>query len=97
ILILSLVLIAFSSMTGVFFRTSQRMLLQRFAPNEARGRVMAMDVFQQGLSPIGVLVWGAVAEILQSQYGTAQGTQLTWLIGGILYAVIIVLFFAFVP
>ena len=94
---LSIVLISISSMTGVFFRTSQRMLLQRFAPNEARGRVMALDVFQQGLSPIGVLIWGGTAELLQGQYGTAQGTQLTWMIGGIMYAVSIIVFFIFVP
>lgn len=97
ILIVSVMLIAACSMTSVFFRTSQRMLLQRFAPNEARGRVMAMDVFQQGLSPIGVLIWGAIAQQFQSAYGTAQGTQLTWLLGGVLYATVIIVFFSLVP
>lgn len=97
ILILSVVLIALSSSSGVFFRTSQRMLLQRFAPNEARGRVMAMDVFQQGLSPIGVLIWGLIAEILTGRYGLADGTQITWLLSGVMYAVIIIVFFTFVP
>jgi len=97
ILYLSVGLILMSSGSGVFFRTSQRMLLQRFAPNDARGRVMAMDVFQQGLSPIGVLIWGVIAEIFQARYGIADGTQLTWMLGGIMYAMIIILFFAFVP
>lgn len=58
---------------------------------------MAMDVFQQGLSPIGVLIWGVIAEIFQARYGIADGTQLTWMLGGIMYALIIILFFAFVP
>ncbi|MBI2172089.1 MAG: MFS transporter [Chloroflexi bacterium] len=97
ILMLSVALIATNSMTGVFFRTSQRMLLQHIAPNEMRGRVMAMDVFQQGLSPVGVLIWGAIAEIMQGRYGLAQGTQNTWLLGGVMYAVIIIVFFTFVP
>ncbi len=85
LLFLSVGLIAISSASGVFFRTSQRMLLQRFAPNEARGRIMAMDVFQQGLSPIGVLIWGIIAELLQGQYGIERGTQLTWMIGGVMW------------
>jgi hypothetical protein len=97
ILVLSVALIATNSMTGVFFRTSQRMLLQHIAPNEMRGRVMAMDVFQQGLSPIGVLIWGVIAELMQGRYGLAEGTQVTWLLGGVMYGVIIVVFFTFVP
>ncbi len=97
ILMLSVALIVTNSMTGVFFRTTQRMLLQHIAPNEMRGRVMAMDVFQQGLSPIGVLIWGAIAEVMQGRYGLAQGTQVTWLLGGVMYAVIVVAFFTFVP
>ncbi|RLT39636.1 MAG: MFS transporter [Chloroflexi bacterium] len=97
ILILSAVLIAFASMANMFFSTSQRMLLQRFAPNEARGRIMAMDAFQQGLHPIGVLVWGSIALQLQRHYGTAHGTQVTWMFAGILYATVIIGFFTFVP
>ncbi|MSQ29538.1 MAG: hypothetical protein EXR68_03510, partial [Dehalococcoidia bacterium] len=96
-LILSSVLIALSAGSGVFFRTSTRMLLQRFAPNEMRGRIMAIDVFQHGLTPVGVLIWGVIAEFLQRRNGIAGGTQLTWLIGGVMYAVVIILFFTLVP
>ncbi|MBI4201987.1 MAG: MFS transporter [Chloroflexi bacterium] len=97
ILGLSVVLIVTNSMTGVFFRTSQRMILQHLAPNEMRGRVMAMDVFQQGLSPFGVLVWGTIAQLMQNQYGLARGTQNTWLLGGVMYVLVIMAFFVFVP
>lgn len=97
VLILSALLIALSAGSSVFFRTSQRMLLQRFAPDEMRGRIMAMDAFQQGLSPIGVLIWGLFAEVLQNRYGTVVGTQTTWLISGLMYAVVLILFFTFVP
>lgn len=97
ILLLSVALIALSAASSVFFRTSQRMLLQRFAPNEMRGRIMAMDAFQQGLSPIGVLIWGLFAEVLQGRYGTVVGTQTTWLLSGLMYAVVLVLFFTLVP
>ena len=96
-LAVSIVLIALSAGTGVFFRTSQRMLMQRLAPSEMRGRIMAMDSFQQGLSPVGVLIWGFFAEVLQGRYGTVVGTQTTWLASGVMYAVIIALFFTFVP
>ncbi|GEM_PF-780746 len=97
ILMLSISLIVVNSLTGVFFRTTQRMMLQKLAPNEARGRIMGMDVFQQGLSPIGVLIWGAIAQVLQGRYGLAEGTQITWLLSGIMYAVILIAFFATVP
>ena len=58
---------------------------------------MAMDAFQQGLHPIGVLVWGSIALQLQRHYGTAHGTQVTWMFAGILYATVIIGFFTFVP
>ena len=71
--------------------------MQMLAPDHLRGRVMSLDVFQQGLSPFGILIWGIIAEFMRAQYGLAQGTQNTWLIGGILYGVITLLFFIFMP
>ena len=97
IFLVSAFLIIGGSSTMVFFRTVRRTLMQMLAPDHMRGRVMSMDVFQQGLNPIGILIWGGIAEFMRAQYGLAQGTQNTWLIGGILYGVITVLFFTFMP
>jgi hypothetical protein len=97
IFLVSAFLIVGGSSTMVFFRTVRRTLMQMLAPDHMRGRVMSMDVFQQGLNPIGILIWGGIAEFMRAQYGLAQGTQNTWLIGGILYGVITVLFFTFMP
>lgn len=96
-LALSVVLITFSSLTQTFFRTTQRMLMQLVAPDHMRGRIMSIDTMQDGLSPIGVLIWGTIAQILQGHYGLARGTQTTWLIAGIMYGLIAIFYFAFVP
>ncbi|MBI4311155.1 MAG: MFS transporter [Chloroflexi bacterium] len=96
-LALSIVLVSINSLTGTFFRTTQRMLMQLMAPDHMRGRIMSIDTMQDGLSPIGVLLWGAIAQVLQAHYGLAQGTQTTWLLGGIMYGLVAVLYFIFVP
>ena len=97
VLLLSAALILGTSFTGVFFSTTRRMFMQLAAPDHLRGRVMSMEVFQQGLSPIGVIIWGSIAELMQARQGLAEGTQTTWLLGGLMYTAIAVLFFAFVP
>ncbi len=97
ILALSVGLTMVNTMTSMFFRTTQRVLMQMSAPDDMRGRVMSLDVVQNGLNPIGVLIWGSIAQVLQGKYGLAEGTQMTWLIGGIMYGIIAIVFFAFVP
>lgn len=97
VFVLSTVLIAINSMTQVFFRTTQRMLMQLVAPDHMRGRIMSLDVVQNGLSPIGVLIWGTIAQFMQGEYGLARGTQTTWMLGGVMYGVVAILYFTFVP
>ena len=73
----------------IMFMTLLTMTMQQLAPDHLRGRIMSLRVVTHGLSPIGVLIMGSLAEV--------RGAQDTVLIGGILYGVTALVIFALVP
>jgi predicted MFS family arabinose efflux permease len=73
----------------IMFMTLLTMTMQQLAPDHLRGRIMSLRVVTHGLSPIGVLIMGSLAEV--------RGAQDTVLIGGILYGVTALIIFALVP
>ena len=69
--------------------TMVTMTMQQLAPDHLRGRIMSLRVVSHGLSPMGVLMMGTVAEV--------RGAADTVLLGGVLYGVTALLIFMVVP
>ena len=87
--VLSLSLVFLMGMMSTVTRTVMLLMMQMLAQNEFRGRVMSIRVFIQGLSWIGVLIMGAVAQF--------AGPQNTILIGASIYAAITLVWFVTRP
>lgn len=86
---LSLALVFFMGLMSTITRTVMLLMMQLLATGEFRGRIMSIRVFVQGLSWIGVLIMGALAQIVGAQY--------TILIGAGIYAAITLMWFVTRP
>ena len=89
-------------------RAMRIVAMQVLAPDDLRGRVMSFQTSIQGMSWIGVLLLGGVAEVLKRPGGLdigfmqlggsiASGVSDTVLISGIVYGVVTLIFFAILP
>jgi MFS family permease len=105
---LSICIIIGMGMVNVLFRAFRVTLMQVLTPNHLKGRVISFQTAIQGMSWIGVLFMGSIAEILSTQTGISfgplklggnisSGAADTVLIGAILYGVTTILFFWLVP
>jgi MFS family permease len=109
IFLVSIFLIFGMGMAQVLFRTMRLVAMQVLAPDDLRGRVMSFQTTIQGMSWIGVLIMGAIAEFLSREAGfnvgglfhlgggISRGVADTLLISGIAYGVISMIFFATFP
>ena len=70
---------------NVTTRAMVQMILQLMAPDHLRGRIVSLRVTIQGLSWIGVLIMGAIAEVI--------GAADTVLLGGAIYGLVILAMF----
>ncbi|MBI4198173.1 MAG: MFS transporter [Chloroflexi bacterium] len=86
---LSIALIFFMGLFQTVRSTTVEIVLQLLAPNEMRGRVMSLRVSIQGLSWIGVLMLGALAEVV--------GAVNTMLIGASVSGMVAVVIFIVMP
>ena len=95
-------------MANVMFRAFRVTLMQILTPNHLKGRVISFQTAIQGMSWIGVLFMGSLAEILSTQMGISigpvklggnihNGAADTVLIGAILYGIATLAFFWLVP
>ena len=89
LLLLSLVAMFGLGASRIIFMTIVTINMQQFAPDHLRGRIMSLWVVSHGLSPVGVLIMGAVAEL--------RGAANTLLLAGVLYGVSAMLVFLVVP
>ncbi|MBI2855473.1 MAG: MFS transporter [Chloroflexi bacterium] len=86
---LSVGLVFGMGMSNTLGTTMVQMIMQLMAPDHLRGRVMSMRVSMQGLSWIGVLALGALAELV--------GAANTVLIAAIVSGLVSVAIFAIMP
>ena len=86
---LSLVAMFGLGASQIIFMTIVTITMQQFAPDHLRGRIMSLRVVSHGLSPVGVLIMGTVAEV--------QGAADTLLFAGVLYGVTALLVFLVAP
>ncbi|MBF8266593.1 MAG: hypothetical protein HW388_101 [Dehalococcoidia bacterium] len=73
----------------MMFMTILTMAMQQLAPDHMRGRIMSLRIVIMGISPIGVLIMGTVAEV--------RGAVDTVLLGGIIYGLTAIIIFTVVP
>ena len=88
---LSMILLFFMRIMGMVTQTINMTVMQLQAPDELRARVMSLRVFTMGLSPIGVLIMGTLAE------PTVLGVPNAVMLGGVVYAAATVVLFAVTP
>src|SRR5690606_10520223 len=67
------------------YQTMNHTIIQMITPDEYRGRVMGLQMMDHGLTPLGTLIFGAVAEV----YGVSTAMMVAGLCG--LAAVTIIL------
>jgi MFS family permease len=73
----SLVLIAAAGFSMIFTTATANSVLQSLVPNALRGRVMAVYVFMfQGLTPLGYLQAGFLADLVGAPIALASGAML---------------------
>ncbi len=78
---LSLVLLGFTGFTVILNNSTTNALLQSLVPNQLRGRVMAVYVFMfLGMSPIGALQAGTLANWLGAPAAIAAGAGVLFLL-----------------
>jgi MFS family permease len=107
IFLVSLVFVFGMGMAQVMFRTMRIVAMQILTPDDLRGRVMSFQTTVQGMTWIGVLIMGSLAEGLSRRSvdlgfmtlggDVASGAADTVLISGILYGIISLAFFTFSP
>ena len=108
IFLVSLIIVVGMGMSNVMFRAFRIMAMQVLTPNQIRGRVMSFQTTIQGMSWIGVLIMGSIAELLSREDGldlglfhlgggSTGGAADTVLISSLLYCAVSLGFFAFVP
>lgn len=88
---LSMILLFFMRIMGMLTQTINMTVMQLQAPDHLRARVMSLRVFTMGLSPIGVLIMGTLAE------PTILGVPDAVMLGGIVYAAATLVLFAVTP
>lgn len=64
----SMVMLLFSTIFGAASQTLSASLLQREVPDGLQGRVMSVALLAWGLSPVGLLMVGAVADLVSAQF-----------------------------
>ncbi|MBI2855471.1 MAG: MFS transporter [Chloroflexi bacterium] len=84
---LSLGLVFAFGITSTLRQTMVRMIMQLMAPDHLRGRVMSLQISMQGLSWIGVLALGALAEFVGAAHTMAIGAVVSGLITVFVFAV----------
>ena len=89
LLLLSLVAMFGLGASRIIFMTIITIIMQVSAPDRMRGRIMSLLVVTHGVTPVGVLIIGAVAEV--------RGAANTLLLAGLLYGVSSLLVFVVVP
>ena len=89
LLVISLVAMFGLGASRIIFMTIVTITMQQFAPDHLRGRIMSLWVVSHGLSPVGVLIMGTVAEM--------RGAADTLLLAGVLYGSFALLVFLVVP
>lgn len=107
VFLVSLGLVFFMGMAQVMFRTMRVVAMQVLTPDDLRGRVLSFQTTVQGMTWIGTLIMGSLAEFLTDNtvdagFGilggsTMRGAADTVLIAGILYGVISFSFFMLFP
>ena len=108
IFMLTMVIVFGMGMAQVMFRAMRIVAMQVLAPDDLRGRVMSFQTSIQGMSFIGVLLLGGVAEVLKRPGGVdlgfvhlggsiASGVSDTVMISAIAYGVVTLVFFAVLP
>jgi hypothetical protein len=73
----------------VMFMTVVTIAMQQMAPDHLRGRIMSLRMVAMGMSPIGVLIMGTIAEV--------RGASDMMLISGVLYGITALIVFGVVP
>ncbi len=67
IFLVAIPFLAFGTCCFMTYQTMNHTLIQTITPDEYRGRVMGLQMTDHGLTPLGTLIFGAIAEI----YGVA--------------------------
>ncbi len=88
---LSFVILFAMRIMGMVTQTINMTVMQLLAPDHLRARVMSLRVFTMGLSPIGVLIMGTLAE------PTLLGVPNAVMLGGAVYGVVTLILFASMP
>ena len=88
---LSFIILFSMRIMGAVTQTINMTVMQLLAPDHLRARVMSFRVFMIGLSPMGVLIMGTLAE------PTLLGVQNAVLLGGAVYGVVTLTLFASTP
>ena len=105
---LTMVLVFGMGLAQVMFRAMRIVAMQILTPDDLRGRVMSFQTTIQGMTWIGVMVLGGIAEILKRPEGLdlgiiklggdiASGVADTILISGIAYGLVSILCFLIFP
>ena len=103
-----MVLVFGMGLAQVMFRAMRIVAMQILTPDDLRGRVMSFQTTIQGMTWIGVMVLGGIAEILKRPEGLdlgiiklggdiASGVADTILISGIAYGLVSILCFLIFP
>ncbi len=88
---LSFIILFSMRIVGMITQTVNMTVMQLLAPDHLRARVMSLRVFTMGLSPIGVLIVGTLAE------PTLLGVQNAVLLGGAVFGIVTLFLFASMP
>jgi predicted MFS family arabinose efflux permease len=59
------------------YQTMNHTIIQTITPDEYRGRVMGLQMMDHGLTPLGTLIFGAIAEV----YGVSTAMMIAGLCG----------------
>ena len=73
VFILTMILVFGMGLAQVMFRAMRIVAMQVLAPDDLRGRVMSFQTTIQGMSWIGVLLLGGIAEVLKRPGGLDLG------------------------
>jgi MFS family permease len=88
---LSLIILFFMRIMGMITQTINMTAMQLLAPDHLRARVMSLHVLTIGLSPIGVMIMGALAE------PHILGVPNAVMLSGAVYGLVTLLLFASMP
>jgi len=108
VFVLTMFLVFGMGLAQVMFRAMRMVAMQILTPDDLRGRVMSFQTTIQGMTWIGVMILGGIAEILKRPEGLdlgmiklggdiASGVADTILISGITYGLVSLLCFLVFP